>query len=165
MPFTESKDDERYIRFRKREMQVIERLVQRGCTHFISGLAMGFDTWVAEDILLLKETNKALTLECAIPFKDQAKSWKKADQDRREAIISMADATVLLGPSYSQGCFQARNRYMVDQADVVTCAYNGQEGGTAYTVAYALRNDKIVIQIDPETFAVRVLSRRSFESL
>ena len=53
MPFVESKKDEAYLKFRKRQLQVIERLIERGCTHFISGVAMGFDTWVAEDILAL----------------------------------------------------------------------------------------------------------------
>jgi len=52
---------------------------------------------------------------------------------------------------------------MVDRADVVVCAYNGQKGGTAYTVNYALKKDKIVIQIDPATAKVSVISRRSFE--
>ena len=53
MPFVESKKDEAYLKFRKRQLQVIERLIERGCTHFISGVAMGFDTWVAEDIMVL----------------------------------------------------------------------------------------------------------------
>lgn len=38
---------------------------------------------------------------------------------------------------------------MVDKADVVVCAYDGQQGGTAYTVNYALKQNKIVIQINP----------------
>lgn len=39
---------------------------------------------------------------------------------------------------------------MVDNADVVVCAFNGKSGGTAYTVDYALKQNKIVIQIDPK---------------
>ena len=72
MPFVESKKDEAYLKFRKRQLQVIERLIERGCTHFISGVAMGFDTWVAEDILALQKNNSSLELECAIPFPGQA---------------------------------------------------------------------------------------------
>ena len=34
MPFVESKKDEAYLKFRKRQLQVIERLIERGCTHF-----------------------------------------------------------------------------------------------------------------------------------
>ena len=43
---------------------------------------------------------------------------------------------------------------MVDKADVVVCAFNGKSGGTAYTVDYALKQNKIVIQINPETSEV-----------
>ena len=51
MPFIENKKDERYVYFREQELKVINRLIERGYTHFISGVAMGFDTWVAEDVL------------------------------------------------------------------------------------------------------------------
>lgn len=163
MPFTESDSDECYLHFRKREMQVIKRLVERGCTHFISGMARGFDTWVAEDVLLLKRGNKALTLECAIPYPDQSKGWGTEDQKRREDIISKADMRTLISESYTKGCFHARNRYMVDRADVVVCAYNGQNGGTAYTVDYALKQDKILIQMDPATAVVSIISKRLFD--
>lgn len=54
---------------------------------------------------------------------------------------------------------------MVDNADVVICAFNGKSGGAAYTVDYALKQNKIVIQIDPETSEVSMLSKRSFESV
>ena len=43
MPFVESKKDEAYLKFRKRQLQVIERLIERGCTHFISGVAIQYN--------------------------------------------------------------------------------------------------------------------------
>lgn len=63
MPFVEEKHDEGYSRFREQQLKVINRLVERGYTHFISGVAMGFDTWVAEDVLKLQKKNKELHLE------------------------------------------------------------------------------------------------------
>lgn len=87
MPFIESKSDENYMRFRKRQLQVIERLIERGCTDFISGVAMGFDIWAAEDVLSLQKKNKALTLECAIPFNGQADGWDKDYQKRRYKLL------------------------------------------------------------------------------
>lgn len=162
MPFRESAEDKGYFYFREREQRVIERLIERGYTHFISGMAMGFDTWASEDILLLKKKNKSLTLECAIPFRDQAKSWDKENQDRWANILSKADRVTLLNKLYNKGCFYERNRYMVDHADVVVCAYDGQKGGTAYTVDYALKQDRIVIQINPKTFKVSIISKKTF---
>lgn len=65
---------------------------------------------------------------------------------------------------YSKDCFFARNRYMVDKADVIVCAYDGQSGGTAYTVNYALKQNKIVVQINPSTAQITVISKRTFDS-
>ena len=80
-------------------------------------------------------------------------------------ILTAADKAVITSEQYNRGCFFTRNRYMVDNADVVVCAFNGKSGGTAYTVDYALKQNKIVIQIDPETSEVSMLSKRSFESV
>ena len=110
------------------------------------------------------EEKQKNTLECVIPFPGQADSWEKADQKRRYNILTAADKAVITSEQYSRGCFFTRNRYMVDNADVVVCAFNGKSGGTAYTVDYALKQDKIVIQIDPETSEVSMLSKRTFES-
>ena len=52
---------------------------------------------------------------------------------------------------------------MVDKADVVVCAYDGQSGGTAYTVDYAIKHDKIVIQINPSTLKVDIISNKCFD--
>ena len=163
MPFAENKKDEAYVRFREAQLKVINRLIERGYTSFVSGAAQGFDTWVAEDILTLRKKNKELSLECAIPFPDQAKKWPLSEQIRRHKIISHADSSVTLSEHYHRDCFFARNRYMVDKADVVVCAYDGQSGGTAYTVDYALKHDKIVIQINPTTAKVTIISKRTFE--
>ena len=105
------------------------------------------------------------TLECVIPFPGQADSWEKADQKRKYNILTAADKAVITSEQYNRGCFFTRNRYMVDKADVVVCAFNGKSGGTAYTVDYALKQNKIVIQIDPETSEVSMLSKRTFESV
>lgn len=112
-----------------------------------------------------RRKTKKITLECVIPFPGQADSWEKADQRRRYNILTAADKAVITSEQYNRGCFFTRNRYMVDNADVVVCAFNGKSGGTAYTVDYALKQNKIVIQIDPETSEVSMLSKRTFESV
>ena len=57
LPFAEDKKDELYLAFRKRLRQVIDRLVERGYTEYVSGVAMGFDTWVAEDVIEVRKNN------------------------------------------------------------------------------------------------------------
>lgn len=163
MPFEENENDSAYLAFRASLSAVILRLLERGATHFISGLAMGFDTWAAEEVLREKAKNPSVTLECAIPFPRQADSWQRDYQKRRERILKAADETATLRMEYTKDCFFVRNRYMVDKADVVVCAYDGQSGGTAYTVNYALEKKKIVIRIDPKTARVSLVGEGRFE--
>ncbi len=163
MPFSESNRDKQYLAFRSVLSRVISRLTESGGTYFISGVARGFDTWAAEEILELRKEHRNIQLECAIPFPGQADSWGKADQKRRYRILAATDVSVITSEHYNRGCFFTRNRYMVDKADIVVCAFNGKSGGTAYTVDYALKQNKIVIQIDPETNNVSMLSKGNLE--
>lgn len=157
MPFKEGKNDPQYVKFRSVFHSVILRLVEHGCTHFISGVAQGFDTWAAEEILDLRKHNKSLSLECVIPFPGQADSWEPAEKERRYKILIASDSSVITSERYNKGCFFTRNRYMVDKADIIVCAFDGQRGGTAYTVNYALKHNKTVIQINPDTNTVTLI--------
>ncbi len=159
MPFPEDIHNERYLRFRASEARILRMLVDRGYTRFISGLAMGFDTWMAEDVLALKEEFPALTLLCAIPFPEQDKTWREPDRARRRAILARADEVVTVSPFYTRDCYHARNRYMADRADALVAAYNGRGGGTAYTVNYAILHDRHVLCIDPATGEVQLYGK------
>ncbi len=160
MPFPEDLSNERYICFRKKLFQIISRLNELGYNRFISGMAQGFDTWCAEDVLSL-----GASLECAIPFPEQALGWDPIAQQRRSNIIKMSKKQILITKKYKKGCYHERNRYMVDSADVVVCGYSGvKKGGTAYTVDYALKQKKIVIQLNPTNNEVSFISKRKISS-
>ena len=163
LPFSEDKKDKLYVAFREKLKKVIDRLIERGYTEYISGVAMGFDTWVAEDVLESNKEHPEIKLECAIPCPGQDKNWRLSDKLRRKKILRRADSKPMICDEYSSDCFHIRNRYMVDKADVVVCCFDGQRGGTAYTVDYALKADKIVVQINPQTTAVTIISRRNFD--
>ena len=94
LPFIESSDDEEYLRFRRTLRNVIRRLCECGYTEFVSGMALGFDTWVAEDVLSLKADFPAIKLLCAIPFPEQAAKWSRADRLRRERIIESVESRI-----------------------------------------------------------------------
>ena len=157
LSFRESVDNKEYLEFRKLQKRVINRLVELGHTVFISGMARGFDTWVAEDVCELKKSNSEIKLICAIPFDRQASGWTDEEIERYENIKKQADEIVVTSPSYNKGCFHKRNRYMVDNAETVVCCFDGKPGGTAYTVDYALKKGKMVIKIDPIALEVEVI--------
>ena len=44
---------------------------------------------------------------------------------------------------------QRRNRYLIDHADCLIAVYDGQPGGTRYTVEYAQKKGLYIMIIDP----------------
>ena len=52
---------------------------------------------------------------------------------------------ILVSKSYDRQCYHRRNRYMIDNCDVLFAVWNGlQTGGTAYTIRYAYKLNKKV---------------------
>lgn len=64
-----------------------------------------------------------------------------------EYIKTQADKIVYTSQEYTRGCMHKRNRHLVDNSSVCICYLTEPSGGTAYTVNYALRNGKSVINI------------------
>jgi len=107
----------------------------------ISGMAIGFDIWFAEEVLGLKKS-----LHCYVPFKNQQKKWPKKTQLRYDVILGKADKIIYCSENYSNEAFFKRDCAMVDVADKIYSLLNPdiQSGGTHYTVSYALKNNKLV---------------------
>lgn len=125
--------------FRQRLKEQIELLIGEGFAHFISGGAMGMDTWAAETVLELKETYPWILLEMVSPYDGQAEKWDEDYHQRHDRLFDQADITTATGHAYSKDCMFRHNRYLVDNADPILAAYVGQPGGTAMTVDYAHR--------------------------
>ncbi len=115
----------------------IDRAVEVGYTHFISGMSRGIDFWMAERVLSLREQNPTLSLEAAIPCDAQADRWSAEDQWRYGEILRRADRVTRVQREYSRDCFQKRNRYMVDSSSLLIAAWNGAPSGTGNCIRYA----------------------------
>ena len=123
--------------FRLRLRQEIEALIGRGYAHFLSGGAMGMDMLAAEAVLSLRERYPWILLEMVSPFDAQSARWDEAHRRRHALLFARADIVTTTGHAYDRACMFRRNRYLVDNADLLLAAYDGQPGGTAMTVAYA----------------------------
>jgi uncharacterized phage-like protein YoqJ len=115
-------------------------------TVFISGAALGVDTWAAEIVL---EENGILTL--AIPHVSQQKEWPVASQYRWLMLFRAAHAVVFCDKGdYATYKMMKRNKYMVDNSELVIAVYNGEkEGGTFDCVTYAIKQQKEIINLWP----------------
>ncbi len=136
--------------------ELIRELIEKeGVTHFISGVALGVDTYAAEIVLSLKAQYPYITLECAIPCETQAIKWNERDRDIYYDILSKCDKETLLQQKYTADCMQRRNEYMVDNSDFVIAVWNGQPSGTGNTVKYAQQNSKSIFLIESKTMEIK----------
>ena len=66
---------------------------------------------------------------------------------------------VRVGREYTKESMYARNRYMVDHANILLAVYNGKRrSGTGMTVNYAEQKQRRIIKINPLTREVSSLN-------
>lgn len=129
-------------------------LIEQGYTCFLTGGALGCDMMAAEVILELKQEYrhdaKVWHILCA-PCYHYTKKWNDADRERLNRIAKKSSSVVFVSETeYYNGCMQKRNRYMVDTSGLLLAVYDGQPGGTKYTVDYARSQNKKVIILNPK---------------
>lgn len=92
----------------------------------------------AEIVLELKNLCSNIQLECVIPSAEQTKGWSQSDITRYNKIVTEADRVICLFERYNRYCNQVRNKYMVNNSELVLAVWNGEKkGGTYSTMQYA----------------------------
>lgn len=142
LPWGYEEEDSRCLQFKIDLETQMRRLLQSGIRHFITGMALGADQYFAEIVLAMQEEGEDVTLECAIPCVTQSSGWSLLQKERYANILNRAQFETLVQHDYSRGCMMRRNRYMVERANTLIAAYDGNpKGGTARTIAYAMERD------------------------
>lgn len=150
LPFGEDENDPRCRALKMRFWNIIQDCVlQEGYTRFLSGMAMGSDLLFAEMVVALKRFYPDVILEAAVPYPGQANNWPLSYRKKYAHLLSCCDRVTEVSPRYSRFCMMQRNRYLVDQADLLVAVFDGRPGGTANTVAYAEGLHKKIVRIDP----------------
>ena len=126
----------------------IRRAIADGFTVFISGMSRGVDIYSAEIVLRLRDDYPALKLICAVPFPGFEFRWSLEWRERYNKVLRTADIVEYIMPHYSRGCFQIRNKWMVDRSSRLIAVYNGMRGGTRNTIEYAERRGISIVMID-----------------
>lgn len=150
MPFGYDESDPRCVEFKAHLKQTIEALIGEGYAHFLSGGAQGMDQFAAEIVVELKEKYPWIVLEMVSPFDGQASKWPASSRLRLAYLYDEADIVTPVSHEYTKNCMFLRNRYLVDHADLLLAAYDGQPGGTAMTCGYAEEMGVPVRRIMPE---------------
>ena len=100
-------------------------------------MAEGVDVWSAEIVLDRKKSNKDLHLVCALPHPGFEKRRSEQEKQIFKDILEKADLVKVINDHYFTGCYQVRNKWMVDRSNLVISIFNGHKGGTKNTIDYA----------------------------
>ena len=129
---------------------ILHLVEERGVTHFISGGALGVDTWAMEEVIALKKLHPGITLECALPYPEMAERFGAEDRARHDAALLGCDIVTAVSPSHDgRACLDRRNEYMVDRAKWLIAVWTGIMTGTGRAVRYAESPGRHVLRFDP----------------
>lgn len=110
---------------------------------FVTGGALGIDTWAAE-----YATQHNIPFHIITPFTHQVMTryWKPEDAATLQRHIELATRAEALEDFYRVDLYQRRNEAMVDRADCVLAFWTGKRhGGTWNAIQYALKVGKPVV--------------------
>lgn len=125
--------------------RVIYNLVLNGVKEFYCGMATGFDMAAAESVLALNDDS--VKLIACVPCRGQQLKYSEKDKERYERILKKCFEVRVLEEKYKNGCMLSRDRYMIDNADVLLCFLRKTGGGTYYTVNYAKSKGLKIIEL------------------
>ncbi len=136
---------------KKRLHDAVFSLYDAGIRKFFCGMASGCDLYFCEEVLTLRQEHPEVVVEAVIPCEQQAARWPAEQKRRYDKMVSACDYQTLVQTSYTPDCMMRRNRYMIDHADVLLCAYDGKPGGTQATMLYAMRQGLQLIELPVDT--------------
>lgn len=115
---------------------------------FINGVALGVDQWSAKVVIKLKEKYPHIKLISAVPCLNHSSKWTKNSKKDWQDIIDKSDEVkYVTEEKFTPYCMQLRNKWMVDNSDIVVSVWDGSAGGTNNCVQYATENKKRVINL------------------
>ncbi|MFI3302140.1 MAG: SLOG family protein [Rikenellaceae bacterium] len=118
----------------------IINLHERGFRRFITGGSSGFDLIVGKALLELRATTLSdIKIIVAIPHHNQYRDYTLNEQSLYLRLIDNADEVNYISKEYHDTAYLDRNNYMLTHSSLLVCYYDGQRGGTMYTVNRALR--------------------------
>ena len=146
LPWKYNEDCEFCLLFKERLKKFFVKLVELGYSKFISGLAMGFDIIATEILIKLKSEGYDIFIEGAVPCLNQTRGWKNDYIKRYQNVLDSLDkVTFTSNYAFFEGCYQIRNRYMVDNSDLIVGCQIKKSAGTKSTLEYAQKLKKNII--------------------
>ncbi len=123
----------------------LTKIIEKGYTIFLTGMAQGFDMACFKTLLLLKKDFPNIKVCAVIPCQNQSKYFSQEDRYDYFELLESADYVAKEEKPYFKGCMLLRNNYLIDNCSLVYAYFNGEKrGGTYYTVKRAKTHDILV---------------------
>jgi len=120
--------------------------ISSGEMHFITGGALGVD----QDAAMIAYQNW-IPFTVAAPCLNQEKKWTLESQTSYRKMCSLAAKVVYVTQQeYTMTCMQERNKWMVDNCDLLVAVWDGTKGGTQNCIRYAVSVGKSIHHIRPD---------------
>lgn len=117
--------------------RAIEYAYAKGCRRFMTGGAIGFDTFAAREIIKFRMIHPDAALVLVLPCEDQSDHWSSRHRDTYDYTLSQADEVIYMEQAYTPQCMKKRNRYIADRADILISYISKEYSGAAQTVRMA----------------------------
>lgn len=127
---------------------IIKKTIKNGYKTFLIGMAKGFDMKCFETLLSLNNEN--IEIIACVPCKNQSENYSLKEKEKYKELLEKANKIIYFGDEYKNGCMQIRNRFMVDNSSLIISYFYINKGGTYYTVNYAIKNGKKIINYKEE---------------
>lgn len=123
----------------KLKYRLIDKIKSDEPELIISGMAIGWDTWLAKAALYM-----GIPLHAYVPFPESSSHWPKKSRETFDSILEAANEVYYISDSYSPEVFLTRDLAMVKNADIMWALWNPEieSGGTYATIQMAKKEDK-----------------------
>ncbi len=139
---------EALLALERKTREAILAAYRAGVRQFYAGGALGFDTLAAEAVCDLRDGDfPDICLHLLLPCHGQEKYWKPEEQAIYFQMIERADSHSFLYPHYTRFVMAARNRALVEAAELCIAYLNKPTGGTAQTVKLAQKKQIRIINL------------------
>lgn len=125
--------------------KVIQNLIDKGINTFLVGMALGFDLLCFERLLLKKDQN--IKIVACIPCRGQELKYPLKEKEKYYNFLEQADEKIYMFEEYENGCMFVRNRFLVDNSNIIVAYVYKKSGGAYYTINYAEKRRKEIIYI------------------
>lgn len=137
LPWGYNENDNRCVKFKEDLKVILTGAIKYGLDTFLVGMAEGFDMICTEILIELRKVFNHIKIIACTPCLNQEKLWSIEQQERYKQLLKKCDKQILISEKYTRTCMMDRNKFMVDNSNVVIACFNCSNGGTRNTLIYA----------------------------